>query len=122
MTNLLSTQQAVNDLVNLTGEVSVRQAEATAMEAVAEQQRKQTYLLSVLAIKAATDVNMPNRHRDPPHELADEYLKELFDKGGAQGILRAGEQKKGTQTQAIPHLGAKRTAEEFGGEQSRSRY
>ena len=86
MTNLLSTQQAVNDLVDLTGEVSVRQAEATerlavAMEAVAEQQRKQTYLLSVLAIKAATDVNMPNRHRDPPHELADEYLKELFDKG-----------------------------------------
>ena len=86
MTNLLSTQQAVNDLVDLTGEVSVRQAEATerlatAMEAVAEQQRKQTYLLGVLAIKATTDVNVPNHHRDPPRELADEYLKALFDKG-----------------------------------------
>ena len=81
MTNLLSTQQAVNDLVDLTGEVSVRQAEATAMEAVAEQQRKQTYLLGVLAVKATLNVYMPDRHRDPPRELADEYLKELFDEG-----------------------------------------
>ena len=72
MTDLLSTRQAVNDLVDLTGEVSVRQAKATAMEAVAEQQRKQTYLLGVLAIKATTDVNVPDRHRDPPHKLADE--------------------------------------------------
>ena len=86
MTDLLSTRQAVNDLVDLTGEVSVRQAEAaerlaTAMETVAEQQRKQTYLLGVLAIKATTDVNVPDRHRDPPRELADEYVKELFEKG-----------------------------------------
>ena len=86
MTSLLSTQQAVNDLVDLTGEVSVRQAEATerlavAMEAVAEQQRKQTYLLGVLAIKATLNVYMPDRHRDAPREMADEYLKELFDKG-----------------------------------------
>ena len=85
MTNLLSTQQAVNDLVDLTGEVSVRQAEATerlakAMESVAEQQRKQTYLLGVLAIKATLNVYMPDRHRDPPRELADEYLEGLFDK------------------------------------------
>ena len=82
----MSIDNAVDRLAKVTHEVAIKQAEATerlavAMEAVAEQQRKQTYLMGVLAINASTDVNVPDRHRDPPRELADEYLKELLDKG-----------------------------------------
>ena len=55
--------EAVDNLVEVTRDVGIRQAEATeklaaAMEKIADQPRKQTYFIGVLAMKTAMHRNV----------------------------------------------------------------